>query len=74
MFNFGHRVGVFIGEVCTCVCVGGDWDGKWLGDASFTSDFYHARLTHNSIPSCKEHSANTNTLLNIIVLFRPIYI
>ena len=20
MFNFGHRVGVFIGEVCTCVC------------------------------------------------------
>ena len=23
MFNFGHKVGVFIGEVCTCVCVWG---------------------------------------------------
>ena len=53
---------------------GGDGDGKWLGDARFTSDFYHARLTHNSTPICKWHSANTNTLLNIIVLFRPIYI
>ena len=69
MFNFGHRVGVFIGEVCACVCVGGrgwkgwdvrvcgggggDGDGKWLGDVRFTSDFYHARLTHYSNPICK---------------------
>ena len=57
MFNFGHRIGVFIGEVkCVRVCVcggGGDGDGKWLGDASFTGDFSHARLTHNSIPISK---------------------
>ena len=43
-------------DLRVCVCVGGggrDGDGKWLGDARFTSDFYHARLTHNSIPICK---------------------
>ena len=30
MFNFGHRVGVFIGEVCTCVC-GGVGGGRGTG-------------------------------------------
>ena len=40
-------------RVCACVGEGGRGDGKWLGDASFTSDFYHARLTRNSIPICK---------------------
>ena len=31
-------------------------DGQWLGGlggASFTSDFYHGRLTRNSIRVCK---------------------
>ena len=28
-------------------------DEKWLGGASFTSDFYQARILRNSIPICK---------------------
>ena len=31
MFNFGHRVGVFIGEVCTCVCGRGGGEKGGLG-------------------------------------------
>ena len=44
------------GKAGMYVCVGGgggDGDGKWLGDVRFTSDFYHARLTHYSNPICK---------------------
>ena len=52
----GGRRGWKVAGIYVSVCVWGggrDGDGKWLGDARFTSDFYHARLTHNSIPICK---------------------
>ena len=75
IFSFGHRVGVCIGgngvcacarvRACVCVCMYVCVCGGEGVDGGFTSDFYHARLTQNF------HSANT--LPNIIVLFRPIY-
>ena len=66
IFNFQKGTGLecVLGEV-VCVLWGGGGGGgggtgsgeredeKWLGGASFTSDFYQALLLRNSIPICK---------------------
>ena len=49
-FSTGHKVGVCNGGGGVCVW-GGGGGGEWKV-ACFTSNFYQARLTRNSISIC----------------------